>query len=124
MFVFGNVFAFFAMATSFLLTGVALKDSLAWDYRMKPHLATVVTLAVPFLIFALGLRSFITAIDIVGGVFVSIEVLLILLMYVVAKKRGDLPVKTYVLKHVPIFGALLAVIFTIGTVYSVWQLFV
>lgn len=124
MFVFGNVFAFFAMATSFLLTGVALKDSLSWDYHMSPRIATCVTLAVPCTIFLLGLRSFITAIDIVGGVFVSTEVLLILLMYIVAKKRGELPSTSYVLRHASILGVLLACIFTVGAVYSVWQLFV
>lgn len=124
MFVFGNVFAFFAMATSFLLTGVALKDSLSWDYKLDPRLATPITLAVPFGVFLFGLRSFITAIDIVGGVFVSTEVLLILLMYVIAKKRGDLPVTSYTLRYAPVLGILLGCIFTIGTVYSVWQLFV
>ncbi len=123
MFIFGNVFAFFAMATSFLLTGVALKDSLTWDYKLSPVLSTLITIVIPFLIFMLGIRSFIAAIDIVGGVFVSIEVLLVLLIYWKAKQHGDIEPGKYKLHHTALLGAVLAFVFAIGAVYSVWNLF-
>lgn len=123
MFIFGNAFAFFAMATSFLLTGVALRDSLTWDHKLSPAVSTLITLVIPFLVFLLGIRSFIAAIDIVGGVFVSIEVLLVLLMYWKATQHGDIEPGKYKLHHVALLGAVLAFVFAVGAVYSVWNLF-
>lgn len=123
MSLFGNVFAFFAMATSFLLTGVALRDSFVWDYKMKKALSTFITLIVPIAIFLLGLRTFIVAIDIVGGVFGSIEMLLILLIYWQAKRRGDLAIGAYRLHHIALLGALLTIVLIIGVFYSLWSLF-
>jgi tyrosine-specific transport protein len=123
MFIFGNVFAFFAMATSFLLVGVALRDSLTWDYKIRPALSTIITLTIPFLLFLVGIRGFIAAIDIVGGVFVSIEVLLVLLIYWRAKQLGDLDPGKYKLHHASLLGVVLAVVFALGAVYSVWNLF-
>jgi len=122
MFVFGNVFAFFAMATSFLLTGVALRDSLMWDYKMKHVLSVAITLLVPLFIFLLGLRAFIVALDIVGGVFGSIEMLLILFIYWQAKRKGDLKIGKFKLHHTALLGALLLIVFLIGAVYSVGKL--
>src|SRR3989339_753960 len=123
LFLFGNAFAFFAMATSFLLNGVSLKDSLSWDYHMSGRVATVLTLGIPCIIFLLGLRQFVAAINIVGGVFGSIEMLLILLIYWRAKKLGDLDPGKYKLHHIALLGALLLLVLTVGAVYSVFVLF-
>ena len=111
------------MATSFLLTGVALKDSLAWDYKVHRGLASAVVLGIPLLLFLFGMRGFIAAIDIVGGVFVSTEVLLLLLIYWKATQCGDIAPKKYKLHHVALLGAVLVLVFTFGAVYSMWNLF-
>jgi len=123
MFLFGNAFAFFAMATSFLLNGVALRDSLSWDYHLPPSLAALVTLGIPFLIVSFGLRGFVEAINLVGGVFGSLEMLLILLIYWRAKKLGDLDPGKYKLHHIALVGALLLLVLTAGAVYSVFKIF-
>jgi len=123
IFLFGNVFAVLAMGTSFLINGMALKDSLHWDYKLPHWLAFVLVISLPILIFVLGMRNFIGAIDIVGGVFVSLEMLIILLIYWRAKQLGDLKPGKYNLHHallltIPLFLALAA-----GAVYSVVKLF-
>lgn len=75
--VLGNIFAVLAMGTSFLMVGVSLRDSLMWDFHISKILARVLVCVVPFLIFIGGLTQFITAIEVVGGVLMSIELLLV-----------------------------------------------
>ncbi|MBI2436994.1 MAG: hypothetical protein HYV41_04610 [Candidatus Magasanikbacteria bacterium] len=119
----GNIFAIFAMATSFLVVGVSLKDSLCWDFKIKPAAAALYTLGIPLLIFVLGLRQFISALDIVGGVFISLELLLILLMYWRAKQMKHLEHGTFKLHHTVFLGVILFITFSIGVVYSVVKMF-
>ncbi|PIR75757.1 MAG: hypothetical protein CO030_04435 [Candidatus Magasanikbacteria bacterium CG_4_9_14_0_2_um_filter_42_11] len=124
MFLFGNAFAFFAMATSFLLNGVALKDSLSWDYKLPTSIAALIALGVPLTVVLLGLRQFVEAINIVGGIFGSLEMLLVLLIYWRAKKLGDLDPGKYRLHHIALIGALLLLVLTAGAIYSVFKIFV
>ncbi|MBD3311534.1 MAG: amino acid permease [Candidatus Magasanikbacteria bacterium] len=121
--IFGNLFAFFAMATSFLLNGLALRDSLSWDLKLGKVLPVMAVVLVPITIFLLGVRSFIATIDVVGGVFISLQMLLLILIYWRAKQKGDLPVGRYKLHHSAILVALLLIALSVGTVYSVAKLF-
>jgi len=119
----GNLFAIFAMGTAFLMIGLSLKDSMTWDYKMPRWGAALVTCAVPFIIFALGFRQFVAMVDLVGGVFVSLQMLLIILIYWKAKQRGDLPVGKYRLHHMSLVIALLLLVLAGGAIYSVVILF-
>ena len=122
--VLGNLFAIFAMGTGFLMAGLALRDSLRWDYKVSPVVSSAIVCGVPFIVFILGLRSFIIAIDIMGGVFISIEMLLTLLIYWKAKKSGMLIKKSgYKLRHSVPLIAILVVALLAGSVYSVIKLF-
>jgi tyrosine-specific transport protein len=108
----GNVFAIVAMGTCFLMVGVSLRDSLQWDFRLPRTLSTGLVLFVPVALFLLGLRQFIAVLDIIGGVFGSIELLLIIAIYWVAKRR-----------HSSLLTSFLLLTFTLGAVYSVVKLF-
>lgn len=89
MFIFGNIFAILSMGTSFLVSGLALRDSLVWDMKLYKPFATTLVTCVPYLIFLFFATGFVSMIDIVGGVFVTSEIVLLLIIYVIAKKRGD-----------------------------------
>ena len=117
-----NIFAVIAMVTSFMMTGISLKDSLMWDNNIPSPIATVLTLGIPLFIFVLGLRGFISALNVVGGIFGSIEMFLILMIYWKAKQMGDLPVGKYKLHHTVLIGCLLVVALSIGTIFSVMSL--
>jgi len=123
MLLFGNLFAVLAMGSSFLMVGVALRDSFVWDIKIPQTLASFLVCGIPFLIFLLGLRQFITAVDIVGGLFGSMEFVLLLLIYYQAKRKGDLPVGKYKLHHTAIVAILLFAMFAVGTVMSLMKLF-
>lgn len=123
MFVLGNLFALFAMGTSFLVNGLALRDSLHWDYRIPPLAASLLVAGLPFLVFVLGLRQFIAAMDFVGGVFISAAMLLIILIYWRAKQKGDVPVGKYRLHHAALLAFLLVLALSFGAIYSIVKLF-
>lgn len=122
-FIFGNLFAFLAMGMSFLITALSFRDSLVWDHGIREWVATIGVCLVPFLLFYFGLRSFASVVDIVGGVLVSFETLLILLIYWKAHKAGDFKKHTYSLHHTVIFVIPLVLALAIGAVYSVVKLF-
>ncbi len=122
-FIFGNVFALLAMGTSFFIVGLSLRDSLVWDYRVKEWLATLAVCVIPFSIFCFGVRNFIAAIDIIGGVLVSLELFLIILIYWRAYERGDLKYTSFHIKHIGFFMTLLILALAVGAVYSVVKLF-
>ncbi|MFB6226606.1 MAG: aromatic amino acid transport family protein [Candidatus Paceibacteria bacterium] len=118
----GNLFAVLAMGTSFLIIGLSLKDSLSWDYDLSETTSTILVGAVPLAIFLLGLRGFITAIDMVGGIFMSLEMALLVLIYWKAKQDGKLKPSKYKLHHTAIFCILALIAFAIGTVYSLMKI--
>jgi len=123
MFLFGNLFALFAMGTCFLMGGVSLKDSLRWDYKLPSAFASFLVCGVPLVVFLCGMRNFIAAIDIVGGVFVSLEMLVLVLIYWRAKKLGHLKSSKYKLHNVWLIMIPLVIALTVGAVYSVVKLF-
>ena len=103
--------------------GVALKDSLRWDYKVPNIPAALLVCGIPLVIFLLGMRSFIAAIDIVGGVFISLEMLVLVLIYYRAKTLGHLNPSKYRLHHVWLAVVPLVIALTVGAVYSVVKLF-
>lgn len=120
--VLGNLFAVLAMGTSFLIIGLSLKDSLSWDYDLSDATSTILVGAVPLVIFLLGLRGFITAIDMVGGIFMSLEMALLVLIYWKAKQQGELEPSKYNLHHTVLFCVVALVAFAIGSVYSLMKI--
>ncbi|MBU0596539.1 GerAB/ArcD/ProY family transporter [Patescibacteria group bacterium] len=123
IFYLGNIFAILAMGTSFLLGGLALRDSLRWDLKMNYSLSTSITCIVPLILFLLGVRNFIATIDIAGGVFMSLQMILLLLIYWKAKQKGELQLGKYRLHHTVLLIALLFLALSIGAVYSVVKIF-
>ncbi len=123
MFVLGNVFAALAMGTSFIMAGLALRDSFNWDFHVNKRVSNLIVLGVPLIIFLFGIREFIKAIDFVGGVLGSLEMLLIIAIYWRAKQTGDVSPGKYKLHHTVLLVALLIIALTFGAVYSIIKLF-
>lgn len=115
-----NIFAILAMCTGFMGLGTALKETLVWDHRVPSWFATFLVAAVPLFLFLFGLRSFISILDVVGGLFIGIEALIMVAVYVVARRRGHVHSSPFMWLYViPI------VIFFLGvTGFSIYQLFV
>ncbi|MBU0661088.1 amino acid permease [Patescibacteria group bacterium] len=120
MIFFGNLFAVLAMGTSYLLIGLSMRDSLHWDLHVKKTAATLLTLFIPLAIFFLGAKQFIGVMDFVGGVFMSLEAIMLLIIYLVVYKKLRLKHPGVRLVVVYILGA----IFTFGAVQSIIHAFI
>jgi amino acid permease len=116
--IFGNLFAVFAMATSFLTLGLGLKEMYHYDFKINKHLAFAATIIPPLLIFLFVERSFIKTIGISGGVFTGIEAILIVLMFNKAKKLGNRNPE-YQIKKSNLLNIFLIIIFIFGAIYTI-----
>ncbi len=123
MFYVANGFAFLTMMTSFIMLGMQLRDSLQFDYDFSYKKASIFTLGVPLLIFLLGLRQFIAAINIVGGVFMSTQILLLIFVYWRARISGDVEPEKYNLHHSVLISMVVLFGFALGALYSIYIIF-
>ncbi len=87
MAILANVFAVMAMSTGFMGLGTALKESFVWDFKVHRNTSIFLVVSVPLALFLLGLRSFVQILEVVGGVFISVEALVMVAVYVKARRN-------------------------------------
>ncbi|MBU1130531.1 GerAB/ArcD/ProY family transporter [Patescibacteria group bacterium] len=122
MIIFGNLFAFFTMGTSFLTLGLALKDTYRFDLNLSYKFSWLLACLPPLIIFILGLNSFVKVLGTVGAIGGGIEGLLILAIYLKLKslKKTErepeykIPVPGFII-------GILSLIFIGGIVYTLRQ---
>ena len=113
----GLIFGVFAIATSFLMIGINLKEIFWYDYHLSEKKAWALACFVPFIIFLLGLRDFIAVVSIAGGIAGGFVGILIITSFYRAKKMGDMQ-PAYEIKVPKIFSALMIFIFLLGILYQ------
>ena len=84
-----SILGIMTMTTSFLSLGMTLKGVFRLDYKMRNAWAWLLVCSVPIIFFLWGERSFIGVIDTVGAVMGGLQGILIILMFMVARKKGD-----------------------------------
>lgn len=82
----GSVLGLIAVATTYLIMGVNLKESFMYDWKIKPWKSDALLIAVPMAVVLLGVRDFISVIGIVGAVLGAVNGLFITLLFVKVKK--------------------------------------
>ncbi len=117
MAVFGNIFAVFAMATSFLAVSLSLKEMFIFDFGLDEKLALGLTFLPPTVVAFSGLTSFIQVIDLMGVVVGGITGFLIIFMFWSAKKKGDRKPE-YAISGQKAVGIAILLLLLIGTVYK------
>ncbi len=122
IFLLGNLFAVLAMGTSFLVSGLALRDSLRWDFSVPRSLAAAIACYIPLILFIIGVRGFIETIEVIGGVFMSFEMLLLVLIYYRSRHAGHATEAVHAPASVWLFVGLLTLALSAGGVYSVISL--
>ena len=119
-----NLFAFFAMATSFLAIGTALRETYECDFRWNPRLGWAATVAVPLALFAFGVRDFIQVVGVTGTLAGSIEAILIVLIYWKVQREADYGPRRFHVRYAPLASAVLLAVFGLAAAYSLWEFFV
>lgn len=115
---FGAIFGFLAIATSFLVLGLNLKEIFKFDYKINGWLSWLLACAVPFIIFLLAKPSFISVIAFTGAVLGGIEGLLIILIWLRAEKEGK-RTPEYKVKVSEWVLSLVAFVFILGIIYKI-----
>ena len=72
---------FITSFTSFVITGLALKKIFAYDLKINKTVAWLAVSIIPLVLFLSGLRDFMMIFSLIGGVFLAIDGILIVLMY-------------------------------------------
>lgn len=126
-FLIGNIFAILAMATSFLTLGLGLKEMYNYDYKINKRFSWVLACIIPLIFFILILlfvkqEIFFKTIAISGGITMTLEGILIVLMHNIAKKSGD-RTPEYKIKTNKIASIILIVIFLLGMIYTILNFF-
>ena len=81
-------FGFLAVATSFFATAINLQGTFQYDYKLPKTAAWLLTGGVPFAVFLLGAKDFVSIVGFTGAVFGGISAALVALLYVaVTEKR-------------------------------------
>jgi len=87
--VLGSMFGVLAVGTSFLMLGSALDEVFRWDYGFKKGWSWLLTILPPFLLFVVGLRTFIDVISLAGSLAIGLTLLILIFTYMAAKTKGD-----------------------------------
>lgn len=117
MTVFANLFAVFAMGTSFLALGLALKEMYNYDYKLNKKISWLLTCSIPMAAFLLGIHQFIPVIATAGAIAGGAEGVMIVLMHAKAKKLGERKPE-YSIKSSRIIAILLITMFAAGVAYQ------
>ncbi len=114
---FGAIFGFLAIATSFLVLGLNLKEIFNFDYKLNGFLSWALACILPFLIFLAGRPEFMSVIAFTGAVLGGLEGILIILIWLKAKENGKRQPE-YSLKVSRLILDLVAFIFILGILYK------
>ena len=114
----GAIFGILAIITSFFTTGLNLKKTLWYDYKINKHLSWFLACSIPLIGFLLGLRQLIPIIGFLGVVLGALNGTAIILIYKKAKKTGDQEPE-YNLKLSSIVTYALIGIFVLGLIYQI-----
>jgi len=117
--IFGNLFALFAMMTSFFALGFGLRRTYEWDFNVPKIPALFLAIGLPLVVFMIGITDFITTIGVAGALFGSIQALIIIAMFWRSREKGDVSARAYALHYASFIVAVLLVVFLIGGVYGV-----
>ncbi len=120
--VFGSLMGLLAVGTSFLTLGTDLKKLFIYDYSLRHYTAWGIVVAVPLLLFLLGVTDFVAAIGVVGAVAVGIDGVLILSTALrVCQKNGGCRIGSFSIGR--LLPVLLIVLLSAGVIYEVVQMF-
>jgi amino acid permease len=112
-----NLFAVFAMTTSFLALGLALREMYDYDYKISKFSSWAITCFIPLVLFLFGFKSFIKVIGTTGVIAGGIEGTLIVLMLWSAKKKSERKPE-YQLKISKLVGSFLILVFVLGIIIN------
>lgn len=115
----GSLFGFLTSSTIFLNLATALKESFRQDFHFRHLGAWFLVILPPYLLFLSGIRNFIDIIGLVGGVAISLEAILLIFVYISAKKNGE-RIPEYSIRLPALALYLMMAVFAAGAAYTLF----
>ena len=115
----GALFGILAVSTSYIMLGTILSDVFRLDYGISKFKSWLMVVVLPFILFIGGLRNFVDVIAWAGAVGVGLESVILILIYIKSKSKGD-RVPEYSLALPKWVLYLLMAVFSGGIAYSLF----
>ncbi len=118
----GSLLGVMTLVSIFVIVGIQIKDSLMFDFKVRPTWAWLITVSVPIILFLIGIREFIAVISFTGAVFGAINAIIVILVFEKLRRTVCTRRKCFVLPKwisillvsVFIIGAVVEVVYLIG----------
>ncbi len=118
----GNIFAIFAMATSFLVMALALFWVYNIDYKIKPLTTSLLVFIPTIVLTIIKPGSFIQLLAISGAIAGGIQGIMIILMHrkakIIGKRKPEYEIKSYL-----ILDIIISLVFILGVFFTLFYLF-
>ena len=116
-----NVFALLAMFSGFMAVGLSLKQMYRYDYNLPDWLSWLAVIAGPVIVFLFISHDFIEVISAAGSLSFGVIGVLMLLSFYRSRRVGDQK-PVFQIKLPLVLGALLALAFIFGLIYTLTTL--
>ena len=110
-----GILGFFSLWSTYIMLSQEVEKSLEEDFKFPSILSALVAVFVPLILYFAGFNNFLALIGVAGGVFISFEGILIVLMWLKISRRSP---SIMFKKMNPILTYLLLLIFFVGIVYA------
>lgn len=115
----GALFGLVALASSFLILGNYLKNSLRYDLKLPYIVSASIAVFIPFLIYFIGVRDVISVMGILGAALGAIEGVIIILIFQKAKNKGK-RTPEYSLRFPKVLLVSVAIILALGAAAEIF----
>jgi amino acid permease len=127
MLVLGSILGILTMATSFIAVGFALTEMYHFDYRLKKKISSIFACFIPLVIAVAIINSniknaFFRVLDITGSVGGSLVGILIILIWLRAKKLGNRKPEYGIHKN-NILILVIILMFILGVIFKLYEIF-
>jgi len=112
-----GVFGLISLWSSYIVIGLDIKNALKFDLKFPKILAGLAVVVLPPLIYFWGFQSFLTLVSLIGGIFIALEGIFIVLMWLRARKMKSEEVIFKKLNPLIIYA--LIMIFIGGILYEI-----
>lgn len=111
-----GIFGTITLWSTYIVIARDIKKSLQYDIKLSGALASLIVVILPILLYTAGFQNFLGLVGLVGGVFISLEGILIVLMWLKASKLES--EEKMLAKINPLITKLLLIIFLGGVIYE------
>lgn len=112
-----GIFGLISLWSSYIVIGLDVKNTLRYDLKFPKILAGLAVIFSPLILFLLGFQNFLAMIGLVGGIFIALEGIFIVLMW--RKSRKTKPEPVIFKKLNPFVVYALIMVFIGGIIYGI-----